>query len=64
MLTKGTETAVLKQTYGLHGDAVHVLEFLQMGLDVARRIRVEYVADEPVHLREVHIFYKKQNHAK
>jgi hypothetical protein len=54
----------LKHTYGLHGDAVHVLEFLQMALDVAWRGRVEYVADEPVNLREVHIVCKKQYPAK
>jgi hypothetical protein len=54
------QTTVLKHAYCLHGYAVHVLEFLQMGLDVARRVRVEYVADEPVNLREVHIVCRKQ----
>ena len=42
-------------THRLDGDVIHVPELLQMGFNWDRRVRIEYVADEPVHLREMQI---------
>jgi hypothetical protein len=42
-------------THRLNGDIIHVFQLLQTGFNWDPRVRIEHVADEPVHLREMQI---------
>jgi hypothetical protein len=50
-------------THRLDGDIIHVFQLLQTDFNWDPRVRIEHVADEPVHLREMQIICREKDSA-